>query len=64
MSVQKALLSELFAILLVLYGGFTVIAPYQTGHPSFIHAGFYLGLFGFLYGLVGTEILRTSRNDT
>ena len=64
MSVQKALVLELFAILLTLYGGFTVLAPEIMGDRWGIYAGFYLGLFGLVYGLVGDKIRGAFRNDT
>lgn len=63
MSVQKALLLELFAILLALYGGFTVLAPDIMGDRWALYAGFYLGLFGLVYGLVGVRIVAAFRND-
>lgn len=56
MTVQKALILELFAILLVLYGGFTVLAPDILGDRWAIYGGFYLGIFGLVYGLVGDRI--------
>lgn len=64
MSVQKALVVELFAIVLALYGGFTVLAANLTSETWALHAGFYLGLFGFVYGLVGVVIVGAFRNDT
>jgi hypothetical protein len=64
MSVQKALVIELFAVILALYGGFTTLAAYQTSETWALHAGFYLGLFGLIYGLVGVGIVEAFRNDT
>lgn len=58
MSVQKALLLELFAILLVLYGGFTVLVTDIMGDQWAIYAGFYLGIFGLAYGLVGDRVVE------
>lgn len=63
MSVQKALLLELFAILLALYGGLTVLASDIMGDLWAIYAGLYLGLFGLVYGLVGDRIVEAFRND-
>jgi hypothetical protein len=63
MSVEKALLLELFAILLVLYGGFTVLAPDILGDPVAIYAGLYLGLFGLVYGLVGDRVVGALQNN-
>jgi len=63
MSVQKALVFELFAMLLVLYGGFTVLASDIMGDPWAIYAGFYLGIFGLVYGLVGNRMAGVFRND-
>ncbi|WP_353633305.1 hypothetical protein ABSL23_00865 (plasmid) [Halobacterium sp. NMX12-1] len=60
MSVQKALLLELFAILLALYGGLTVLASDIMGDLWAIYAGLYLGLFGLVYGLVGDRIVGAS----
>lgn len=64
MSVQRALLIELFAILLALYGGFTVLAPNTLGDPVAIYAGLYLGFFGLVYGLVGARVVGALQNDT
>ena len=64
MSAQKSLLLELFAILLVLYGGFTVLAPKILGDRWAIYAGLYLGVFGLIYGLVGDSVAGAFRNDT
>lgn len=64
MSVQKALLLELFAILLALYGGFTTLAPEIMADRWALYAGLYLGIFGFVYGLVGDVIVDTFQNDT
>ena len=64
MSVEKALLVELFAILLVLYGGFTVLEPDMMGETWALYIGFYLGLFGLIYGLVGVRIVEGFQNDT
>ncbi|WP_092735048.1 hypothetical protein [Halopenitus persicus] len=64
MSVQKALLIELFAILLALYGGFTVLAPDILGDRVAIYAGLYLGIFGLVYGLVGDRVVGAFQNDT
>ncbi|QLD84417.1 hypothetical protein HWV23_01395 [Natronomonas halophila] len=62
MSVQKALLLELFAILLALYGGFTILSPDIMGERWALYAGFYLGLIGFVYGLVGVRIVAAFRD--
>jgi hypothetical protein len=64
MSVQKALLLELFAILLVLYGGFTILATDMMGETWAFHIGFYLGLFGLIYGLVGVRLVDAFQNNT
>ncbi|GGO00407.1 hypothetical protein [Haloarcula pellucida] len=64
MSVQKALLLELFAIVLVLYGGFTILSTDMMGELWALYIGFYLGLFGLVYGLVGGRIVAAIRNDT
>ncbi|SDY93259.1 hypothetical protein [Halopenitus persicus] len=64
MSVQKALLVELFAILLVLYGGFTILDTDMMGETWAFYIGFYLGLFGLIYGLIGVKIVEGFRNDT
>ena len=50
MSVQKALLLELFAIVLVVYGGFTILSTDIMGETWALYIGFYLGLFGLVYG--------------
>jgi len=63
MSVQKVLVVELFAIVLALYGGFTELAGNLTSEAWALHAGFYLGLFGLIYGLVGGWIVGAVRND-
>lgn len=63
MSVEKALLLELFAILLVLYGGFTVLAPEILGERWAIYGGLYLGVFGLIYGLIGNRVVGAFRND-
>jgi len=63
MSVQKALVLELFAIVLVLYGGFTVLAADIMGDRWAIYAGFYLGILGLVYGLVGDRVGGVFRND-
>jgi hypothetical protein len=62
MSAQKALLLELFAILLVLYGGFTVLAPEILGDRWAIYASLYLGVFGLIYGLVADRVAGAFRN--
>jgi drug/metabolite transporter superfamily protein YnfA len=64
MSVQKALVVELFAILLVLFGGFTGLETDVMGETWALYGGFYLGLLGLVYGLVGTEVIGAIRNDT
>lgn len=64
MSVQKALLLELFAILLVLYGGFTILETDMMGETWAFYIGFYLGLFGLIYGLIGVRIVEAFRSDT
>lgn len=64
MSAEKALVVELFAILLVLYGGFTVLATDIMGDQWAIYAGFYLGIFGLGYGLVGDDVVGAFRDDT
>lgn len=63
MSVQKALLLELFAILLALYGGFTILSSDIMGERWALYAGFYLGFFGLVYGLVGVKIVAAFRSE-
>ncbi|GAA0671345.1 hypothetical protein ACFQDG_03790 [Natronoarchaeum mannanilyticum] len=52
MSVQKAMLVELFAIVLVLYGLATVTHEYTMGSPVYFHLGLYVGIGGMLYAVV------------
>jgi len=49
MSVQKAMLVELFAIVLVLYGLATVSYEYVAAGPVYFHLGLYIGVAGMLY---------------
>ena len=64
MSVQKALLIELFAILLVLYRGFALLSPELYSSPEILHAGFVIGLIGLVYGLAGSLLTRAFQNGS
>lgn len=56
MALRKAILLELFAILLVLYGIGTMYSE-RLGYPILLHVGFYLGLIGLFYGLLGSFLV-------
>jgi hypothetical protein len=56
MSAREAIVLELFALLLTLFGGFTVLATDLTSERWALYAGFYLGLFALVYGLVGARV--------
>ncbi|SNZ06715.1 hypothetical protein SAMN06269185_1263 [Natronoarchaeum philippinense] len=49
MSVQNAILVELFAIVLVLYGLATASYEYTVAEPVYFHIGLYIGVAGMLY---------------
>lgn len=63
MSVQKAILAELFAILLVLYAGFLdIILRLRTEGLWLMTLGLFVGIFAAVQGLVSTGI-DTERAD-
>jgi len=63
MSVQKAMLVELFAIVLVLYGLATVSYEYTMGSPVYFHLGLYVGIGGVLYAVVDGVRSAASESD-
>ncbi|WP_435362109.1 hypothetical protein [Haloarchaeobius sp. DFWS5] len=56
MVLRKALLVELFALLVVLYAGFAMLSPDKHLSPRILDYGFLIGLGGLVYGLVGDWI--------
>lgn len=63
MALRRAILIELFAILLVLYGFGTMYSE-RIGYSILLHIGFYLGLIGFVYGLAGSFVSSATQNET
>ncbi len=63
MVVRSALLVESFAIVVLLYGGFTVMSPDLSSYPLYLHAGFYLGVLGLVYGVVGSIVVNARRDE-
>lgn len=56
MAVRQVLLIELFTIVVVLYGGFSVISPELNSNPSYPAADLYLGVLGLVSGIIGSLI--------
>lgn len=56
MSVQKAVLIEVFAVLLTVHRGFAMLSPDMYASPGSLHFGLLIGLLGLIYGLAGEVI--------
>jgi len=64
MAIRQALLIELFAIVVVLYGGFSMVSTDLNSNPMYPVAGLCIGVFGFAYGIVGSLVLTALRDET
>lgn len=56
MSLQKAVLIEVFAVLLTVHRGIAMLSPDMYASPGSLHLGLLIGLVGLIYGLVGETI--------
>lgn len=50
---RRALLVELFALLVVCYAGVATLDPHRTVSPRIVDCGFVIGVAGLAYGLLG-----------
>lgn len=63
MVIQQAILIELFAIFLVLFGWVSISTTATGEIPILIDIGFYVGFIGLLYGLVGSLVLSFAQSE-
>ncbi|WP_161605918.1 hypothetical protein [Haloferax mucosum] len=55
MNVQKAILVELFSLLLVLFGGFYWVQESGNSFQLFVNLGLAVGVLGVVIGFIGED---------
>ncbi|MBP1901904.1 hypothetical protein J2744_001582 [Halorubrum trapanicum] len=63
MSVQKAVLIEVFALLLTVHRGVAMLSPDMYASPGSLHFGLLIGFLGLIYGLAGETIRNASQGE-
>ncbi|ELZ16571.1 hypothetical protein [Natrinema limicola] len=63
MSLQKAILIEVFAVLLTVHRGIAMLSPDMYASPGSLHFGLLIGLLGLIYGLAGEAIGNSPQSE-